>query len=87
MEKEKLAALHKNNKGRIMTQEELKEIRLEMNLSQTEFGIALGFVKGGAQRAIYDLENGVRPIRQTVAKLARFLIKEHRENAPAKHTS
>ena len=59
-----------------MTPAEFLEIRTKAELSQREFGVALGFTPEGAQRSVCALENGERKIKPAVAKLATY-IKKH----------
>lgn len=52
---------------------DLKKIRTDLGLNQTQFGIELGFTPKGAQRSVHALESGERPIKDTIAKLAQIL--------------
>lgn len=61
---------------------ELKEIRTALGLNQTQFGVELGFTAKGAQRSVHALESGERPIKDTVAKLARILHENMSEPEP-----
>lgn len=63
-----------------MTPQEFKKIREDLELTQEQFGKHLGFSDKGARRSVGAFENGERPIKNTVANLARIL----HENPPAK---
>lgn len=57
-----------------MTKEEFKAARLELGLTQTEMGQALGV----SLNIVQKWESGDRPIRQVVAMAMELLLERHR---------
>jgi len=65
-----------------MNPHQLRAIRLRLNMTQWEFGEALGYPKKGASSRIYELEHGIRAITLVRIKLLRILEQERAERPP-----
>ena len=58
-----------------MTGKQLKEIRLNLNLTQLDFGYLLGYAKKTANIRVYELESDKIRITGTIERLARYIEK------------
>ncbi len=58
-----------------MTGKKLKEIRLKYNLTQTDFGKALGYAPKSAVIRVCELERGKMRITSTIEILASYIEK------------
>lgn len=71
----KLPCLQQNTTKGIMTGQELKEIRLNLNMTQEEFGKLLGYAPDSATVRVSELENERIRITATIDRLARYIEK------------
>ena len=53
-----------------MTPAELKSIRLALNLSGAEFARLLGYGGNYSRQMMYELEAGIKPVREPQRRLA-----------------
>lgn len=58
-----------------MTGQELKEIRLKLNMTQETFGTLLGYAPESATVRVSELENERIRITATIDRLARYIEK------------
>lgn len=58
-----------------MTGKELKAIRLNLNMTQEEFGKLLGYAPDSATVRVSELENDRIRITATIERLARYIEK------------
>jgi len=69
-------------KNQAIKAHEFRAIRLRLNMTQQQFGEALGYSEKGAGQRIWEIEHGIKPIVSVRLKLLRILERESQANPP-----